>query len=491
MKICQRVFSLDYQLSSPGNMGPDDEQRIVSMESPRILIVDDSESVRHLIRSTLKPLKADIEEAGDGHEGLDRVMNAPFDLILTDVAMPGMSGIDFCQRLKNETTTRTIPVIIVSVFDSNEDIHRGFEAGVEAYVPKDKMKEQLLKTVERVLSKASFHRNRTILVVDDFDSIRNLVKEGLTRAGFQVTTAEDGQMALAEIHRNRPDLIISDIQMPGMDGLELCRRLKSDKKLASIPFLVMSGNNDRAHMKRMIEQGAISYIVKPFNLDHLVIQVEKHLSDQYIQLLKDRERLEQERNLLLGGITSLISALEARDAYTRGHSEAVAGILSQMVALTNASKEEIETATIGGRLHDIGKIGVPDGILLKPGQLTAREFGEIKKHPVTGKNIIEPITSLSDIIPIVYFHHERWDGKGYPLGLKGEEIPLWARFTAVADTYHALVSDRPYREGMPDEKALKIIRQESGAQLCPESVSVFFKWHARTGGQELKSGTFG
>lgn len=461
------------------------------MKSPRILIVDDSESVRHLIRTLIEPVAATIEEAGDGQDGLNRALNAPFDLVITDIEMPRMSGIDFCQQLKKEPACQAIPVIIVSTFDSDSDIHHGFEVGAEAYISKDKVKKQLLQTVKRVLSKASFYRDRTILVVDDYDSIRNLVKAGLIRAGFQVTTAKDGQTALAEIRRNRPDLIISDIQMPGMGGLELCRRVKSDQHLSSIPFLVMSGNNDRAHMKRMIEQGAVSYIVKPFNLDHLVIQVEKLLSDQYIQLLKDRERLEQERNLLLGGITSLISALEARDAYTRGHSEAVAGILSQMVALTGASAEEIETATIGGRLHDIGKIGVPDGILLKPGQLTAREFGEIKKHPVTGKNIIEPITSLAEIIPIVHFHHERWDGKGYPRGLKGEDIPLWARFTAVADTYHALVSDRPYRKGMPDEKALKIIRQESGAQLCPEAVSLFFKWHAGAGGQELKSGTFG
>ncbi|MFH0726015.1 MAG: response regulator [Pseudomonadota bacterium] len=460
------------------------------MKSPRILLVDDSESVRFLIRTLLEPLKATIEEAANGLDGLNQMMSMAIDLVITDVDMPKMNGLEFVRSLKRMPECRGLPVIMVSTFDSEQDIHRGFEAGVEAYVPKREVKDRLLQTVQRVLSKASFNQDRTILVVDDSISIRHLVVEGLIHAGFKVTAAENGLNALTRIAENRPDLILSDINMPGMDGIELCRRVKSDKSLSTIPFVVMSTHGERVHLKRMIDQGAAFYITKPFNLDHLVILIEKLLSDHFILLLKERERLEREKELLLGGITSLISALEARDPYTRGHSEAVARILTEMVTLTGAGQEEIETAHIGGRLHDIGKIGVPDGILLKPGKLTHAEFAVIKKHPVTGKSIIEPITSLSGVIPIVYFHHERWDGTGYPLGLAGKEIPLWARFTAVADTYHALVSDRPYRKGMPEEKALRLIREESGRQLCPEAVGVFFKWRNQICCNEAKYGTF-
>jgi putative two-component system response regulator len=461
------------------------------MKKPNILIVDDSPSVRFLIRKLLKPMNVEIEEAADGMEGLDRVKKRSFDLVISDVDMPRMNGLEFCRSFKSIETCRAIPVIMVSAFDSERDIRRGFEAGVEFYLSKSDVKTDLLQTVQRILSKATFRQKRVVLVVDDSASIRHIVKEGLQNAGFQVITAGNGRTALAVMKKRRPDLILSDIDMPEMNGFELCRTVKSDNDLSSIPFVVMSTNKERGHMKGMIENGATSYITKPFNPDHLVILIEKYLSDHVALLLKDRERLERERNLMLGGITSLISALEARDAYTRGHSEAVADILSEMVALTGANPNEIESAHIGGRLHDIGKIGVPDSILLKPGRLSIEEMDEIKRHPVTGKNILESIPSLSEIIPIVHFHHERWDGKGYPLGLKENEIPLWARFTAVADTYHALTSDRPYRKGISEERALEIIRAESGTQFCPESADLFFKWYHERTGITAEYGTFG
>lgn len=460
------------------------------MKPYNILVVDDSDSVRFLIRKLLEPLSAAVEEAANGLDALTQTMDRAFDLIITDVDMPGMNGLELSRSLKNLPAYRGIPVIMVSTFDSEQDIHKGFEAGVEAYVSKREVRDRLLSTVKRILSKAAFNQGRTILVVDDSASIRSLVMEGLTLAGFKVVGAENGIAALERIGESRPDLIISDINMPGMDGIAFCRRVKSDETLSTIPFVVMSTHGERVHLKRMLEQGAAFYITKPFNMDHLVVLIEKLLSDHFILLLKERERLEREKEMLLGGITSLISALEARDSYTRGHSEAVAAILTEMVRLTGASPEEIETATIGGRLHDIGKIGVPDGILLKPGRLTEEEFAMIRKHPETGKSIIGPIASLAEVLPIVYFHHERWDGKGYPMGIGGKEIPLWARFTAVADTYHALVSDRPYRKGMPPEKAILIIREESGRQFCPEALDVFFKWRDQACCGGLKYDTF-
>ena len=141
-----------------------------------------------------------------------------------------------------------------------------------------------------------------------------------------------------------------------------------------------------------------------------------------------------------------------------------------------ASGLEIENVIIGGRLHDIGKIGIRDSVLLKPGALTDIEWGHIKQHPTIGAYILKSIPSLADIIPIVKSHHERMDGKGYPEGLKGSKIPLWARMTAVADTYDALTSDRPYRKGMAHNKALEIIKDVKGTQLCPDSVDLFFRW---------------
>ena len=446
------------------------------MSDSRILVIDDSSMMRKALKSILEPLKLKIEEASDGQMGLDLALKNEYDLIITDVNMPKMNGVDLCRQLKKDTSTRGIPVVMVSSFDSDADIDKGFQVGAAAYVSKKEAQSYLRNTIDKILSKAALHRQRMIMVVDDSPTILKIVEEGLAQSGFQVVTAKNGKEALKLLRINRPSLIISDIDMPEMNGFVFCEAVHSDPELKSIPFVVMSANSDRAHMMRMLQYGAEAYITKPFNSEQLVILVEKLLSDQFLLLLKEKERLDTEQRLIIASIGSLISALEARDSYTRGHSEGVATIVSGMATLMGANTDEIDRITIGGKLHDIGKIGVRDSVLLKPGALTDEEFAEIQKHPLIGATILESIPSLSDIVSVVLCHHERMDGKGYPHGLKGDSIPQSARMTAVADTYNALTSDRPYRKGMPQEKALQIISDVKGSQLCPESVDIFLKW---------------
>lgn len=446
------------------------------MPNRHILVVEDSSIMRKALKTVLEPLKLKISEAVDGQAGLDLVANNRFDLIVTDVDMPNINGVDFCLRLKNDPSTQGIPVVMVSSFDSDADIDKGFQVGAAAYVPKKEATSNLLDIIKQIISKSTLHHGQTILVVDDSSTIRKIVKKGLAQDGFQVVTAANGKNALEILESEQPDLILSDIDMPEMNGFQFCDAVHSHSDFASIPFVVMSSNSDRAHMKRMLQYGAEAYITKPFNTDELVILIEKLLSDQFLLLLKEKERLDAEQGLIIASITSLVSALEARDSYTRGHSEGVAAIVSGMASLMGSTKEDIERITIGGKLHDIGKIGVRDSVLLNPGALTDEEFDQIKQHPLIGTKILEPIPSLSDIVSVVLCHHERFDGKGYPQGLKGKNIPQQARMTAVADTYNALTSDRPYRKGMPQEKALQIVEEVKGTQLCPDCVDVFLKW---------------
>jgi response regulator RpfG family c-di-GMP phosphodiesterase len=442
----------------------------------QILLVEDSSMIRKYFQKVLAPLHMNILEAADGLIALHMIKDNHFDLIITDIDMPNLDGIELCQQLKKQPETRSLPVIMVSSLDSDEDIDRGFQAGASVYLSKTDVQERLCLAVEDVLSKTDQRKKQIILVVDDSHIIRSIVENGLCQAGFQVITAVNGKEALDAIHGKKPDLILSDIAMPVMDGFELCREIQSDETLRLSPFVVMSTNSERGHMKRMLEIGAAAYIVKPFNIDQLVFLIEKILSDHFMLLLKEKERLDFERSAMLSSITSLSTALEARDAYTRGHSEAVARIITGMIKLTGASDQDIENAIIGGKLHDIGKIGVRDSVLLKPGKLTYDEYEQIKKHPTIGRDILKSIPSLSNVIDIVYHHHERFDGKGYPEKLKGKDIPLWARITAVADTYHALTSDRPYRRGMSNEKAFHILNEIKNTQLCPDCVDLFFQW---------------
>ena len=446
------------------------------MSARKILIVDDSPVFRTSMKKILGSMNAEIVLAQDGQEGLDLALQKKFDLIVSDIDMPKIDGIELCRSLKNTEATQGTPVVMVSTFDSDSDVDKGFQAGASAYLSKYAIQDSLFDTVESVLTKSRFKGERVVMVVDDSKVVLRIVEKGLAEAGFRVITADNAKKALNLLETIQPDLILTDIEMPEINGFEFCKTVHKNPELSMVPIVAMSTKTDRGYMKRMVQNGASAYICKPFNVDELVILVEKMLSDQFHMLLMERERLDTERNLMIASITSLITALEARDNYTRGHSEAVGRIVSGMLKIGGGNPKEIETVTIGGRLHDIGKIGVRDEILLKPGKLTEEEFAHIKKHPVIGANIIKSIPSFSDVIPIVLSHHERMDGKGYPQGLKGDNIHLWARMTAVADTYHSLTSDRPYRKGMVQGKALQIIEDATATQLCPDCVYLFFKW---------------
>lgn len=443
---------------------------------PRILVVDDSSAMRSALVRTLRSLNPVLDQAENGEVGLEKACRNTYDLIITDVDMPLMDGFTLCSALKSNPQINGIPVIILSSHDKDSDIERGFEVGASAYVSKTNAQQQLPHVVESLLQKASLLKKRLVLVVDDSKIIVSIIKKGLEKEGFNVLTADNGKVALEIFKEHTPDLIISDLNMPVMDGLTLCRTLRINPSFSSIPFVAMSSESDRFRMRQLLQSGAATYIVKPFNVDQLIIMVEKLLSDHFQLILKERERLETERHAMLGSISSLVQALEARDQYTRGHSEAVSEIAIELAKKMSVGQDELEDIAIAARLHDVGKIGVRDDVLLKPGKLTDAEFAMIKRHPVVGAKILKPIQSLEKAIPIVMSHHERFDGKGYPEGLIGENIPFWARVTAVADTYHALTSDRPYRNGLPQGKALQIISDARETQLCPDCVDLFLSW---------------
>lgn len=318
---------------------------------------------------------------------------------------------------------------------------------------------------------------KMILIVDDSRSMRVMLEDSLVQNGFDVCSAENGRAALEMLKSIHPDVILCDVYMPEMNGLELCETLHGSSEYSDIPFVVMSTENDAKNMGHMMRYGAAAFIIKPFNIEQLMITLNNIFSYEFLILLKEKERLDTEQRLLIAGIASLVEALEARDEYTRGHSERVSFILSGMVKYNGGSAFEVDRARLAGRLHDIGKIGIRDDVLMKPGRLTDEEFNHIKCHPTIGSSILKNIPSISsDIIPVVYSHHERMDGNGYPQGLQGFSIPLWARMTAVADTYDALTSDRPYRKGIPHDQAMVIIDQASGPQLCPNCVRLFHSW---------------
>jgi len=446
------------------------------MEPTKMLIVDDSAVVRKSLTKLLEEMGAQVTAAEDGEQGLEAALTKQFDLIITDVEMPKMGGYTLCLKLKNNPSTRGIPIIILSTQDSEEAIERGFQAGATAYLSKSEAMSKLKKTIGEVLDKSSFMHERTILVVDDSKTIRFLVEKGLSEAGFHVLTATNGKEALDMIKIKEPDLILSDINMPEMNGIEFCKQVKADSDWAAVPFVVMSSHSERSLVRGMIDQGATTYIVKPFNLDQLVITIENLLSDSFLNLLKEKEQLNSERKMMLKSVIGIVMALEARHSYAEGHSKRVAKIVAGMAEAMKMKAEDIEMLKIAAKIHNLGYIAVPDKILLKPGKLTVEEYDVMKEHPVVGAEIIGANPALKDIVPALRSHHERYDGFGYPDGLKKEEPHLWARMIAVADTFDAITSLRPYRSGQSREYAIDTIKEIRGTQLCPKCVDVFLTW---------------
>ena len=440
-----------------------------------ILLVDDSLSYLAVLKQLLESIDAEIVCAVDGKKAIAIIKKMIINLVITDAVMPVMDGYELTRFLKDSKKTLHIPVIMISDYYSDDNIEKGFLSGASAFISKEELQENFLPLVKSYLDKSLNFHKRTILIVDDSSSICTLLKEELSMAGFGYMTAGDGSEALEILESVIPDLIVSDIEMPGMDGYKFRKSLLNNPKLSNIPFIAMSGRGHRSDVSRFSNLKAAAFMVKPFNTEELVIIIERVLSDQFQMLMKEQSYLTKEHDILLDTITSLARVLDARDPYTQGHSDSVAQITGMMVEAFGGSGIDIEMAMRGAKLHDIGKIGTPDSILLKPGKLTKSEFSIIKEHPLVGAEILEPIESLESIISIVKYHHERFDGSGYPDGLVGTEIPFLARITSVADVFDALISDRPYRKKMERAVAYKIIRDQRGTKLCPVSVDLFFK----------------
>jgi putative two-component system response regulator len=320
----------------------------------------------------------------------------------------------------------------------------------------------------------------TILVVDDEPIGHDVMESLLASQGYNLVFANNGPDALSKASELLPDLILLDVMMPGMDGFEVCERLRADSLLAEVPIVMVTALDDHDSRLQGIEAGADDFLSKPINKLELRARVKNITQlNRYRQLLEERANLQQAHAELAQAYSQTLEgwsrALELRDNETEGHSQRVTKMTLQLAQLMGLSEDELEHIRRGALLHDIGKMGIPDNILLKPGPLTGAEMESMRKHPVYAYDMLWPITYLRPALDIPYCHHERWDGTGYPRGLKGKEIPLAARIFAVADVWDALCSDRPYHKAWSREEVCNHIRKQSGYHFDPEVVDIFLE----------------
>ena len=292
----------------------------------------------------------------------------------------------------------------------------------------------------------------SVLAIDDDPNVLELLARTLGRLGYEVWQSLDGEAGclLAEAHI--PDVILLDLDMPGADGFAVCRRLKANSETALIPVVFLTGHGSRTARIEALDAGAADFLNKPTDLMELEARVRNLVAFRRMMLtLESAEEV----------IFTFAKALEARDRETGDHCARLADLAVRLGERLGLDDGQLLALRRGGYLHDVGKIGIPDSILLKPGKLDRDDWEAIKRHSVIGWEICKPLHSLAPVLPLIRHHHERYNGSGYPDGLSGEEIPLLARVFQVVDVFDALTNDRSYRHGEPVEDALEIILEET------------------------------
>jgi len=331
---------------------------------------------------------------------------------------------------------------------------------------------------------------RDILIVDDDRQVREVLHQIFVAAGYNCLLANDGREGVEVFKAGRPQLVVTDLKMPGMTGIELLQQVRAAD--GDVAVIVLTGAADVKTAIASLKLGAHDFIMKPVNMDELLIATERALERRQLLIdrreyhdLLERRVVEATRDLASAyrqlqetyhsTLEALGSALDTRDVGTEAHSRRVHGYALATAHEHGVPEPDLPDLAHGVLLHDIGKIGIPDAILLKPGPLTTAEWKIMRRHPEIGKALIERIPFLRGAVPIVWAHHEKWDGSGYPRRLKGEEIPLGARIFMVVDAFDAMTFDRPYSQAKPFDVAKAEIRRCGGSHFDPSVVESFFR----------------
>lgn len=323
----------------------------------------------------------------------------------------------------------------------------------------------MLSSLAKPLYQSESLTRPKVLVVDDNETNVELICMHLKPLNYDIRKAYDGDQALESVQNDEPDLILLDLMMPKISGYEVCQKLKSNSHTALVPIVIISALRELDDKIKAIEMGADDFLIKPFNKLELLTRVKSLLRVR--QLYNDLDNSESV-------VFTLAETLEAKDIYTRGHSERVAKYSVILGRGMGLGSQELEELRRGSLLHDIGKIGVKDAVLNKVERLTQEELAHIRTHPARGYEICKSLKSFKNLLPIIRWHHERMDGKGHPDGLMGDQIPVPARICSITDAFDAMTSNRPYRKGISPVQAAAIFERELGTGQWDKDILQIF-----------------
>ena len=438
----------------------------------RILVIDD-DIVNLKIAEHVLEKDYNVTCAKSGMEGIDILKSNDIDLVLLDLYMPEMNGMDVLAKIREDASISAVKVVILTSSGMKTDVTEAIRLGALDFIKKPFFPTEFLDRIKKVLNIA---KKDNILVVDD-DKMNLAIVHKMLGIRYDVTCVSSGMDAISYLNNNVPDMILLDLHMPEMNGLEVLEKIREQDNLSDIPVVFLTADNDRKTEIDIFKAGAMDFIQKPF-IAEVVIQRISRILELYhyqksLQQEVDRKTAELREsnrkvtNVLSQMIMALGRAIDAKDAYTNGHSERVARYSGELARRMGKSTQEINDIYYIGLLHDIGKIGIPDYIINKAGKLTEEEYELIKIHPKIGAEILSSITEMPGISFGAHWHHERFDGKGYPDGLAGEDIPEVARIICVADAYATMTSKRVYRDVLPQKVARDEILKGRGTQFDP------------------------
>ncbi|MBW2321676.1 MAG: response regulator [Deltaproteobacteria bacterium] len=484
-------------------------------EQLKILVVDDEASIRDVFKDYLAATtNYTVFTANDGLEALDIIKSEKIDCCFTDLSMPRLNGLELAQKINQHDNT--IPVVVMTGYPSMDNAIDTLKNGVADFITKPFRTNQILPTINRVMTARS-HFVDNILLKEEAEKGKKLIKINqelqeklkevetinlilqkldqattsqdlfkiLVNLSGKITQCDEAHFCFFTQGMTDYEIIASffrDQNIEKSDAVHIEKKIAKKVANDGMPFLIRgnNGNGDTIAIPLKIKSSVFGILTSTIREETRCFS-EKEL--YFLNLLVEKasfltENLALYENIyenLFSTLYAFVETIEARDPYTKQHSANVSKYAMSIAKAYGCLQDEIARLNVSGNLHDIGKIGIPDSILLKPGRLTDEEYEIIKKHPVIGSNIIGHFGMWTDEQSIIRHHHERFDGKGYPDGLKGEEIPLLARILAVADVYDALTTDRSYRRKMPEHVAVKIIRENAGSQFDPKIVNIFLK----------------
>ncbi len=458
----------------------------------RVLVVESNTIVRKIIKSELAELDVEILTAASGLEAISIAEKVKPNVIIMEVDLPELTGLEACNSLKNNAKTRDIPVVFVTQVASEEERQKAYEVGGIYYFPTPFEKRELADKVKGLLEKGESTKPQTVLVVEDSYTIRAIIVSILKKQNHNVIEAEDGLAAWEMLQKGdiKFDLILSDINMPRMNGFQLVRLIRGSSEWAFVPIVIASTLADKEDIAMLLNSGADDYIIKPFSTEEFLARIKAHIrvhqlyselqssNDQLTNFKASLEKMVTFRTAELleanmASIMMLAVASEYRDTDTGNHVRRISDYSKAVALQMGYSQTKAEEISYSSILHDVGKIGVPDSILKKPGKLTVEEFEVMKSHTLHGESILASSPFFEMARLVARHHHEKFNGKGYPDGLSEYKIPLVARITSVVDVFDALTTERVYKKAWPMEKALNLIKEGSGEDFDPMVVDAF------------------